>query len=104
MTWHRPHVGKAIPFPCPLSTVVQGIFSHVFFYIFTFTNLLWTLWTLWTYKDLLVKRLQNLKSDDKPVHSTVHGSSQLWTDHSTQVKSCSTGNNAGWSILVDPDN
>src|SRR4051812_5585370 len=77
-TRYRPPAwGKAIPFSCPLSTVVQGIFSHIFFYIFTFTNLLWTLWTLWTYRDLLVKRLQRLKSDNKSVHSTVHSSSQL---------------------------
>src|ERR1041385_6772355 len=83
-TRHRPPAwGNAIHFSCPLSTVVQGTFSHIFFYIFTFTNLLWTLWTLWTYRDLLVKRLQNLKSDNKSVHSTVHGSDQLWTDHSS---------------------
>ena len=60
-----------------------GYFFPYFFYIFTFTNLLWILWTLWTYRDLLVKRLQRLKSDNKSIHSTVHGSSQLWTGHSS---------------------
>ena len=72
-----PHVGQGNPLF--LSTVHSclGYFLPYFFYIFTFTNLLWTLWTLWTYRDLLVKQLQRLKSDNKSVHSTVHGTSQL---------------------------